>query len=139
MVGLHRDGFFLRLEVDEAASPWDVGEGTPLGGDERRVVVVLARTDNARVLVEGEGDLGLEREARPFEDDFGQSLLDMFSVVISHTWAALHAGWCLHYDIVHQRLARRILINCGSGKLTPGISWCIYQIYCIYDAWRGIP
>ena len=40
----------------------------PFGGDEGRVVAVLARTDDAGMLVEGEGHVGLEGEAGGFED-----------------------------------------------------------------------
>jgi hypothetical protein len=39
------------------------------------VIAVLARPDDARVLVEGEGDLGFERQTGAFEDDLGGELI----------------------------------------------------------------
>jgi hypothetical protein len=70
-VGFHGLRFFVRLEVDEAAAPGEVGEGAPFAGDERGVVAVAAGADDARVFVEGEGEVGLEGQARAFEDDLG--------------------------------------------------------------------
>jgi hypothetical protein len=35
------------------------------------MVAIFARPNHTRVFVEVEGDLGLEREARTLEDDFG--------------------------------------------------------------------
>jgi hypothetical protein len=70
-VGLQGHRFFLRLEIDEAAAPGEVGEGAPLAGDEGGVVAVAAGADDAGVLVELEGDVGLEGEAGAFEDDLG--------------------------------------------------------------------
>ena len=59
------------LEIDQPAPPWIVREGAPLGGDERGVIAVHARPDDARMLVERESDLGLESKAGALEDDFG--------------------------------------------------------------------
>jgi len=39
------------------------------------MVAVLARPDDTRVLVEGEGDLGLEGQAGAFQDDLGSEFV----------------------------------------------------------------
>ena len=69
-VGFHRQRFLLRLKVDRAAPPGKVGEGAPFRRNERRVIFVFARSHDARMLVERKGDVGFERQARAFEDDF---------------------------------------------------------------------
>jgi hypothetical protein len=71
LVGLQGERLLLGLEIDEPPAPGLVGEAAPFGRDERRVVAILARTDDAGVLVEGEGEVRLMGQARPFEDDFG--------------------------------------------------------------------
>jgi hypothetical protein len=74
-VRLHGHRLFLRLEIDEAAAPGEVGEGAPFAGNERGVVAVAAGADDARVLVEREGEVGLEGQAGAFEDDLGRELV----------------------------------------------------------------
>jgi len=65
----------MRLKVDESAPPREIGKRTPFPGDERRVITILARSHNARVFVEFKGDLGLERQACAFQDDFWSELV----------------------------------------------------------------
>ena len=60
----------MRLKIDQASSPGEIGEGAPFAGDERRVVAVPSRADDARVLVEGKSDVGFKRQARALEDYF---------------------------------------------------------------------
>jgi hypothetical protein len=62
-IGLHNQGFFAGLKVDETASPGKVGETAPLGGNEWRMVAVLPRPDDAGMLVQRESDLRLESES----------------------------------------------------------------------------
>jgi len=50
----------VRLEVDEATTPGEVGKRTPLGRDEWRVIAILAWTDDTGVLIERKGDVGFE-------------------------------------------------------------------------------
>src|SRR6266508_221279 len=71
LIRFEREGFFGWIEVDEAASPGEVGEGAPLGRDKGRVVPIFARTDNPRMLIQREGYIGLERETSALKDDFG--------------------------------------------------------------------
>ena len=73
--GFHGEGFFVGFEIDEAAAPGEVGEGAPFAGDEGGGVAVAAGADDAGVLVEREGEVGLESEAGAFEDDFGRELV----------------------------------------------------------------
>src|SRR5512144_1868733 len=74
-VRFHRHGLLVREIVDETPPPRDVREGAPFRRDKRRVVPVLARADDPRMLIQGERDLRLERESRPFEYDLWTELL----------------------------------------------------------------
>ena len=61
----------LTYYVNKGESVGVVGESAPFSRDERGVVVVLSRPDDAHVLIERKGDLGLEGQAGAFEDDLG--------------------------------------------------------------------
>ncbi len=67
----HRPGLLLAagLEVDRAAAPRHGREPAPLRGDQRRVVAVASRPDDAGMLVEREREVRLVGESRPLEDD----------------------------------------------------------------------
>jgi len=67
-------GFFLRLEVDESATPGEIGEGTPFRGNDGGVVAVLSLSDDLRVFIEGEGDFRLEGKTGSLEDDLWGSV-----------------------------------------------------------------
>src|SRR3989304_8405664 len=67
-------GFFLRLEVDESATPGEIGEGTPFRGNDGGVVAVLSLSDDLRVFIEGEGDFRLEGKTGSLEDDLWTEL-----------------------------------------------------------------
>lgn len=63
--------FFVRFKIDEATPPGEIGERTPLGGDERGVIAVLTWADDAGVLIEGEGNIRFVGKARALENKFG--------------------------------------------------------------------
>ena len=69
-VGLHREGFLGRIEVDEAATPGLIAESTPFGRDDRRVVAILARPHDPGMFVQCKGDVCLECQPRAFENYF---------------------------------------------------------------------
>ena len=75
-ISLHGHIFFLRLKVDQAPAPWKVRKCAPFSRDDRRVIAVLARTDDTWMFIESEGDLGLVGEARAFKYDFGAEFRD---------------------------------------------------------------
>jgi hypothetical protein len=50
------------------------------------MVAILTRPDDARVLIQGKGDLGFESQAGAFEDDLGGELVaHIFSLLKSIT------------------------------------------------------
>lgn len=61
----------MRVKVDKPAAPGKVGERAPFGGNQRRMIAVFARADDARMLVERKGNIGLQRKPRAFENNLG--------------------------------------------------------------------
>ena len=50
--------FLLRFEVNQAASPGEIGESTPFGRNDRGVAIESTWTNNARMFVQGNGNVG---------------------------------------------------------------------------------
>ena len=69
-IGFHRKRFFMWLKVDEPAPPGIVRERAPLARNQWRMIAVLARSDDARMLVERKRNFRFQRQARAFENNF---------------------------------------------------------------------
>ena len=61
-VGLHCPRLLIGGVVDQAPTPGNIAEATPLGRHERRGVLVLAVADQPGVAVQGQGEVGLMGE-----------------------------------------------------------------------------
>lgn len=69
-VRFHRQRLFVRFKVNRSATPRIICERAPFRRNERRMIFVFARSDDARVLIQCKRNVGLEGEARAFENDF---------------------------------------------------------------------
>jgi len=73
-VGFHCLVLFTWLEVDQAAAPGEIGEGTPFCRNDGGMIAVLPLTDDLWMLVEGKSNFSLKGESGPLKDDLWAEL-----------------------------------------------------------------
>jgi hypothetical protein len=73
-VGFQGERFFVRLKIDKPASPRKIRKSAPLSGYQGGMIAVLSGTDNPGMLIQGEGNLGLQCKPGSFENDFRAEL-----------------------------------------------------------------
>ena len=59
------------------------------------MIAIFARPDDARVLVEGEGDLRFERQAGAFEDDLGGEFINPSLLSLQHNLKPSVKSWAV--------------------------------------------